>query len=161
MSSYLILKYLHILSAVIVVGTGIGIAFFMLMASRSNHLESMAITIKHVVLADWIFTTPAVITQFVTGILLMQHLGYSYTSQWFFTVMSLFIFIGCCWLPVLLIQYRLKNLAEQTLSLNHSKTIHEPAFTHLMHWWLGLGIAAFLTILVIFWLMIFKPLNII
>ena len=74
---------LHILSVVVVAGTGTGIAFFMFMASRSSNVTAMAVTARHVVLADWIFTAPAVVIQFVTGVLLMMRLGYSFTSTWF------------------------------------------------------------------------------
>lgn len=160
MNSYFLLKYLHILSAVTVAGTGAGIAFFMLMASRSKHLSHVAITAKYVVLADWVFTTPAVIMQFVTGVLLMNRLGYSYSSSWFFAVIGLFIFIGFCWLPVVVIQYRLKYLTEKALVNDDISPDFAAKFARLMRWWVGLGIPAFLAILVIFWLMIAKPLNV-
>lgn len=158
MDSYHLLKLLHILAAVVVTGTGAGIAFFMLMASRSNNLQAIAVTAKHVILADWLFTTPAVITQFITGILLMNRLGFSYTSSWFLAVISLFIFIGLCWLPVIVIQYRLKSLAVAALTAQ--KPTVTPQFKRLIHWWIALGIPAFLAILIIFWLMVFKPLPI-
>jgi len=157
MDNYLLLKLIHILSAVVVAGTGTGIAFFMFMANRSNNAQAIAVTAKHVVLADWLFTTPAVVTQFVTGVLLMNTLGWSYSSPWFLTVLSLFIFIGGCWLPVIYIQYRLKALAE-TAAAEGQIT---PEFKRLMKWWTVLGIPAFLSILVIFWLMVFKPLAVV
>lgn len=157
MDSYLILKFIHILSAVVIAGTGTGIAFFMFMASRSASIETIAITAKTVILADWIFTAPAVLIQFMTGIFLMLKLGYSFTSIWFLTVLSLFIFIGICWIPVVVIQYKLKSLA--TLSLENGRL--DPRFNTLMYYWVSLGIPAFISILVIFWLMVFKPLSVI
>ena len=153
MDSYHLLKMLHVLAAVVITGTGAGIAFFMLMAHRSSNIAAIAITSRHVVLADWIFTTPAVAIQFVTGILLMQRLGYSFSSAWFLLVISLFIFIGLCWIPVVLIQYKLKALANLALDTGRL----QPSFHHLMRIWTCLGIPAFLSVLVIFWLMIFKP----
>jgi len=75
LDSYLLLKLIHILSAVVVAGTGTGIAFFMFMANRSSNVAAIAVTAHHVVLADWVFTTPAVIAQFVSGVLLMLKLG--------------------------------------------------------------------------------------
>lgn len=151
---YLLLKFLHILGAVTIGGTGAGIAFFMFMANRSNNIQAIAVTAKNVVLADWIFTTPAVIIQLITGVLLMLRLGYSFTATWFLVVIALFIFIGVCWLPVVVIQYRLKALAEQSLNTH----VISPQFKQLMRWWTALGIPAFLALLVIFYLMIFKPL---
>jgi len=148
---------IHLLSAVILAGTGTGIAFFMFMANRSQNIAAIAVTAKHVVLADWIFTTPAVIIQCMTGILLMNKLGYSYSSTWFLLVLALFVFIGLCWLPVVYIQYKLKHAAEQSIK----KGILAAEFKPLMRIWTALGIPAFAAILVIFWLMIFKPYSVI
>ena len=153
MDSYLILKLIHILSAVVVTGTGAGIAFFMFMVSRSRDVAAIAVTARLVVLADWLFTAPAVATQFVTGILLMNTLGYSFTSTWFLWVMALFFFIGLCWLPVIVIQYRLRTMADTSLSTG----VLDPEFKKMMRIWTALGVPAFVSILIIFWLMVFKP----
>ena len=153
MDYYLMLKLIHILAAVVVTGTGAGIAFFMFMANRSNNPQVIYITAKHVIVADWIFTTPAVIIQIVTGIFLMNIQGYSFSSPWFYWVIGLFVFIGVCWLPVLKIQYKLRELAKISLDSNEVT----PEFKSLMKTWTLLGIPAFLAILGIFWLMVFKP----
>ena len=112
MDNYLVLRFVHILSAVVVAGTGVGIAFFMFMASRSNNPQAIAVTARNVVLADWLFTAPAVVIQFLSGWLLMNRLNWSFSSQWFLAVLALFIFIGVCWIPVLFIQYRLRYYAD-------------------------------------------------
>jgi len=153
MDSYLLLKLIHILSAVVITGTGAGIAFFMFMASRSNNPQAIYTTTKHVVLADWIFTMPAVITQLITGMMLMKKLNYSFSSEWFYWVIGLFILIGICWLPVVRIQYRLRELAKASAETNQVR----PEFIKLMRVWTILGITAFTAILIIFWLMVFKP----
>lgn len=153
LDNYLLLKMIHILSAVVVAGTGTGIAFFMFMANRSSNVAAIATTARHVVLADWIFTAPAIVVQFVSGILLMMKLGYSFTSTWFFLVIALFLFIGICWIPVVLIQYKLKTLADSSLNTG----ILHPRFKKMMRLWTALGVPAFIAILVIFWLMVFKP----
>ena len=153
MDNYLLLKLIHILSAVVLVGTGTGIAYFMLMASRTNNVQAIYITANHVILADWIFTTPAVLIQLMTGVLLMNELGYSYTSLWFYWVIALFILVGLCWLPVLRIQYRLREIAKTCLETN--KLTAE--FNRLIRLWIILGVPAFFAILMIFWLMVFKP----
>ena len=153
MEYYLILKLIHILSAVVVTGTGAGIAFFMFMANRSNNPQAIYITAKHVILGDWIFTTPAVITQIITGVILMNIQGYSLSSPWFYWVVGLFVFIGFCWLPVLKIQYKLRELAK--ISVDSYQVT--PEFKMLMRTWTLLGIPAFIAILAIFWLMVFKP----
>ena len=154
MDSYLWLKLLHIIAATIVAGTGSGIAFFMLMAYRSENDETFRIITRLVVIADWIFTTPAVITQFVTGVLLMNILGYSFSSTWFLVVISLFIFIGCCWIPVIFIQIKLSKLVNvKPGGGRDNKKIEQ-----LMRIWTVSGIPAFISVIVIFWLMVFKPL---
>ncbi len=152
LDSYLALKLVHVLCAVVVAGTGAGIAFFMLMASRSASLEAIALTARHVVLADWLFTAPAVVLQFVSGVLLMERLGYSYASAWFLWVISLFCFVGLCWLPVVAIQCRLKALAESALASGRL----DARFGPLMRAWTLLGIPAFAAVLAIFFLMVFK-----
>ncbi|MCP5206508.1 MAG: DUF2269 domain-containing protein [Hahellaceae bacterium] len=157
MEYYLTIKLIHVLAAVVVAGTGTGIAFFMFMANRSNNTQAIAVTTKHVVLADWIFTFPAVIVQFVTGMMLVDILNYSYTSAWFLAVIGLFIFIGACWLPVIYLQYRLKHYADQAMD----EGVLSDSFKKTMKLWTALGIPAFAAILVIFWLMIFKPLSVV
>ena len=155
MDNYLLLKYIHILCAFVLAGTGAGIAFFMLMACLTKNITVIATTARHVVLADWIFTAPAILGQFITGTLLMKKLQYSFESPWFMSVFSLFVFIGCCWIPVVVIQYRLKKLAveaEVTGVLSHK-------FYRAMKYWIALGIPAFISILLILWLMVFKPLD--
>jgi len=157
MEYYLPIKMIHILAAVVVAGTGTGIAFFMFVANRSNNVQAITVTTKHVVLADWIFTFPAVIVQFVTGMLLMNMLNYSFSSKWFLAVISLFIFIGACWLPVVYLQYKLKNLADEAIECG----VLSDSFKKTMKLWTALGVPAFLSIIVIFWLMVFKPLPMI
>ncbi len=157
MDNYLLVKYIHILCAFVLVGTGAGIAFFMLMASRTKNITVIASAVRIVVLADWLFTTPAVIGQLITGVLLMRRLQYSFTAPWFLSVITLFIFIGCCWVPVVFIQYRLKKLA-----MDAEKTgVLSDAFYRTMKYWVALGVLAFTGILIMLWLMVFKPLAII
>jgi uncharacterized membrane protein len=151
--NYLLLKYLHILFATVLLGTGAGIAFFMLMAAWSRNSKLILHTARIVIIADWVFTAPAVIGQLVTGILLMKRLQYSFHAPWFLSVISLFIFIGCCWFPVVYLQYRLRELArdaEQTGALSAD-------FHKAMQLWIALGIPAFAGMLIMLWLMIFKP----
>lgn len=155
MSVYLLLKFLHVLGATVLIGTGAGIAFFMLLASRSGDSRLVAGTARMVVIADWVFTAPAVLLQFATGIWLMEVTGYAYDSAWFLTALALFLFIGACWLPVVVIQYRLRRAAEAM--------VEGGAGTELRRWmcrWVALGIPAFSAILLLLWLMVAKPLPV-
>ena len=154
MDSHLALRLIHILSAAVLAGTGAGIAFFMFMAARSGNPQAIAVTARHVVLADWLFTAPAILVQFVTGIWLMKLLRYPFDSAWFMAVISLFIFVGCCWIPVVFIQYRLKSIA----AAHAHGDFPVERFGKLMRLWTALGIPAFAAVLILFWLMVYKPL---
>lgn len=155
MTDYFLLKTLHILSAVVLMGTGSGIAFFMLMAVLSRSQETIRHVSRIVILADWLFTAPAVLVQLITGVWLMSLLNVSFTSPWFLTVAALFILIGCCWLPVVWIQYQLHREACME---NGFLSVR---FKRLMRLWMALGIPAFAAMLVLFWLMVAKPLAVI
>jgi len=108
----------------------------------------MAVTTKSVVMADWIFTTPAVVVQFVTGLWLTQYLNISMDSAWFITVLGLFVLVGACWVPVVWIQIRIRDLIAAEADSDSYRT--------LMRWWIALGVPAFTSILVIFYLMVSK-----
>ena len=148
MNTYLTLKLIHIMSAAILFGTGMGTAFFMLRAYLSGNTEALRVTTRDVVLADWLFTTPAVVIQLITGFWLMNILNISYSSLWFVLVISLFILVGLCWLPVVGIQIRITAMMNRGAS---PKDIQ-----HLFKAWVALGIPAFLSMIVLFWLMVSK-----
>ncbi|MGB1239609.1 MAG: DUF2269 family protein [Pseudomonadales bacterium] len=157
MDSYLWLKLVHVLSATVLMGTGCGIAFFMWVAARADNPQVIAHTTRYVVLADWLFTAPAVIIQAGSGVLLMKLLGFSFQAPWFSAVSALFLFVGLCWLPVVVIQYKLRTEAKQALQQGRLSE----RFKQLMRLWLALGMPAFAAMLILFWLMIFKPLSVV
>ena len=148
MNAHLWIKLAHILSATILFGTGMGTAFFMLKAFLSRSEEAMRVTTQTVVMADWLFTTPAVIVQLLTGVWLTSRLGISFDSSWFVAVISLYVFVGLCWIPVVWIQIRIKNL----IAAGHPRI----AYQNLMRAWIALGVPAFTAVVVIFYLMVSK-----
>ncbi|MDH3747021.1 MAG: DUF2269 domain-containing protein [Gammaproteobacteria bacterium] len=149
MDGYLAVKLLHILSSTVLFGTGLGTAFFMLRAWQSKSDEAMRVTTAHVVQADWLFTTPAVVVQLATGLWLTSQIGISYLSLWFAVVITLFALVGACWLPVVWIQIHIRNLI--------GKGVEPSQYRRLMRWWMALGIPAFLAVLALFVLMVYKP----
>ena len=150
MTAYEALKVLHILGTVLIFGTGIGTAFFLLMAYRTRDLDAIRVTTRHVVVADWLFTAPAVIAQPITGALLMRMLGMRVDSAWFVAVVALFVLTGLCWIPVVAIQYRLRNLASAAKTYADLPAV----FHHLMRWWIALGVPAFVAVMLIVVLMV-------
>jgi uncharacterized membrane protein len=151
---YLWVKWLHILSSTLLFGTGLGIAFFFWLAHRRGDPRVIAETARTVVIADMCFTAPAVIVQFATGLWLVHRLGIPLSSFWIQTALILFFVIGACWLPVLVLQVRARNLAQ--LAADAGTTL-PPAYHSAMRWWFWLGWPAFLSVLAIFWLMVMKP----
>lgn len=152
--SYLILKYVHILGAAILFGTGLGIAFFMFAAVRLLDVAGIAAIARIVVLADAIFTLTAVLLQPITGALLVWQAGYSFFEFWVVMSLSLYLLIGLCWIPVVFMQMEMRRLAEAALI--KSEALPE-RFYVLYRRWLILGWPAFAFMLGIFYLMIFKP----
>jgi len=154
MSDLLIfVQWLHILGATVLIGTGAGIAFFMLMAHRTGDTRLIAHVAETVVIADFLFTALAVIVQPVTGIWLAYLIGWPLLTPWIIWSLALYIFIGLCWLPVVWIQIRLRNLARE--AARNDAALPEQYF-RLYKIWLALGIPAFSAILVIVWLMLAK-----
>jgi len=148
MTLYLWVKLVHILSATVLFGTGLGTAFFMLRAHLSRNDEAMAVTTRNVVMADWLFTTPAVIVQLLTGLWLTDKLNISFGSTWFIAVICLYGFVGICWIPVVWIQIRIRDLI--------AGGAQRDAYRLLMRWWMALGVPAFASVLVLFFLMVFR-----
>jgi uncharacterized membrane protein len=128
---YLILKYLHVVGAMLILGTGVGIAFFMLMAHLSRDATFVARTAGVVVLADFIFTATAVITQPITGYLLIRVTGVSLAEGWIVGSLALYVATGAFWLPVVWIQVRMRDLAKQAVSTGNDL----PAAYHRLFWW--------------------------
>ena len=151
---YLLLKYIHVLSSTLLFGTGLGTAFHGWMAGRSRDLHAMAVVGRNVVIADWIFTAPAVVVQPITGLLLMRAMGYAFTTPWLLVAMALYVFVGACWLPVVWLQIRMHRLAGKAL---RDGTGLPPLYFRYASWWFALGWPAFIGVLAIFYLMIFKP----
>ncbi|MES2353288.1 MAG: DUF2269 domain-containing protein [Pseudomonadota bacterium] len=151
---YLSLKWIHILSAFLLFGTGLGSAFYKFMADRSGDTRTIAIVMGHVVLADWIFTTPTILIQPISGFRLAYLAGYSFTSGWLAAALILYIIAGACWVPVVYLQIRMRNLAEKAAALAQPlpKEYHRTA-----RLWFWLGVPAFISMIAVLYLMVFKP----
>lgn len=149
---FLSLKLIHIASAIILFGLGCGTVFFKMMADRSGNHAAIAITSKHVVLADWWFTTPTVIIQPLTGILMADQLGWSLTDAWLMQSIILYALTGLCWLPVVYLQLRMRDMAIDSLENNQSLPEQYYYYSKL---WMWLGVPAFFAMLSITILMVF------
>lgn len=152
--TYLWVKWIHILASTLLFGTGMGIAFFMWMAHLRGDVRVIAAMARVVVIADACFTAPAVAVQLGTGIWLMRLMGLPLGVFWVKTALVLFFVVGACWVPVLWLQVRARNLARQAAADNEPLP---PAYYRAMRLWFWLGWPAFLGVVAIFWLMVMKP----
>lgn len=154
MDGYVLLKVAHVLGAAVLFGTGMGIAFFMVMAHRTGRAELIAHTAGIVVVADTLFTATAVVLQPVTGALLAVRAGYPLLSGWIAASLALYVVTGLFWLPVVWIQLRLRDLARAAAA----EGAPLPARYHrLYRVWFAFGWPAFAAVMAIFWLMVTKP----
>ncbi|BEP59405.1 DUF2269 family protein [Variovorax sp. V118] len=154
MNTYLVLKWLHIVSSVLMVGTGLGSAFYMFFANRSGSVPAQAVVSRLVVRADWWFTTPTVILQPVTGFALAHLAGWPLSTPWLALSLGLFAFAGACWLPVVWLQIRMAALAGQA---HREDTALPSLYLRYQRYWELLGYPAFVAMAVVFWLMVNKP----
>jgi uncharacterized membrane protein len=151
---YLWLKWIHILSSTLLLGTGLGIAFFMWVAHLRGDARVIAATARTVVIADTFFTAPAVVIQLGTGLWLAHLMGLPLSHSWLLWALILFAVVGACWLPVLWLQIRARDLAQAAVDRNEPLPA---AYYRAMRWWYRLGWPAFIALIGIFWLMVMKP----
>lgn len=148
------IKLLHILSSVLMVGTGFGSAFYMYMANRSRNLQAQFVVIRLVVKADWWFTSPTVIIQPLSGIAMVHLAGWPFDAPWLLWSYALYVLAALCWLPVVWLQIQMHNM---TKIADKTSTELPLKFWRYARYWEWLGYPAFCTMGVIYWLMVTKP----
>ncbi len=152
--AYTLIKTVHIISSTILFGTGLGTAFFMFCSRFAPDLHEKYFAARTAVLADWIFTTPAVIIQPLTGVMLIRLGGYAPLSLWLTATYVLYVLIGLLWLPVVWIQIKLRDMLAQSLKTGEALP---PLFEKMFRMWITFGAHAFLGVIAIFFLMVMKP----
>ena len=126
MDLYLALKFLHLIGAAVLFGTGLGIAFFLYRAERKEEPEAIAATLRTVVLADYVFTATAAIAQPLTGLALVHLGGYALSQTWLWASLALYVLVGVCWLPVVALQIRMRDLAEAAVAAANEPKLPQP-----------------------------------
>ena len=153
---YLILKTIHILSAVLLLGTGFGSAFYKFFTQRGGDVRAMAEVDRLVVRADWWFTTPTVLIQPISGIWMAKLAGWPLTTPWIATSLALYLLAGACWLPVVVLQIRMAKLSRHAAGTGKPLP---PSYARMARTWTLLGIPAFAAMLSVVLLMVFKPMG--
>ena len=153
--TYLVVKWLHILSSTLLFGTGLGSAFYMYFASRTRDVRAIAVVVRYVVIADWLFTTPTIILQPLTGFYLVYLAHFPLASAWIVWSIALYLLAGAAWLPVVWMQIRMRDMASDVLRSGAPEL--PPSYWTYLRWWAALGVIAFLALVVVFYLMVAKP----
>lgn len=151
---YVIVKWLHVLSSTLLFGTGIGSAWYMLTASLSRQPQAVAVVVRHVVLADWLFTATTLVFQPLSGWYLAWRIGLPLGTPWVAWSFVLYAVAGVCWLPVVVLQMRMRDLARDAVA--RGEALPPRYFTYLRVW-IVLGVPALLALLAVFYLMVAKP----
>jgi uncharacterized membrane protein len=151
---YLTVKWLHILSSTLLFGTGLGSAYYMYFASRTRDARAVAVVARYVVLADWLFTATTVVFQPLSGWYLARLAGFPLSTPWIAWSFGLYFLAGACWLPVVWIQLRMRELARRAAESNAELP---PRYWTYLRVWTILCMPAFVALIVVFWLMVAKP----
>lgn len=151
---YVVVKWLHILSATFMFGTGLGSAFYLFFTNRSRDVRAIAVVARQVVWADWLFTAPAVVIQPATGAYLLYLAGISWDAPWIAWTLVLYVLAGACWLPVVWLQIRMRDLARDAAAAG---TPLPEQYWRYARWWVALGVPAFTSMVAIYYLMVAKP----
>ncbi|MHB1949378.1 MAG: DUF2269 family protein [Gammaproteobacteria bacterium] len=151
---YAWIKIIHIISASVLFGTGLGTAFYMFYANLQNDVKLIAKATTEVVIADWLFTLTSGIIQAITGFILIYLKGYSLLSFWVLGSILGYVIAGACWVPVVWLQMRCRDLA--ILASANNSSLPDEYKKYYRIWWL-LGIPAFISLVIVFYLMTNKP----
>jgi uncharacterized membrane protein len=151
---YVVMKWLHILSSTFLFGTGIGSAWYMLFANVSRDVRVIALVSRYVVMADWLFTATTAVFQPASGFYMIHLAGYPMHSRWIVWSLALYVVALACWLPVVWLQMRLRDLAFEAA---RDDTPLPPLYWTCFRTWVALGVPAFFAFVWIFWLMVAKP----
>jgi uncharacterized membrane protein len=152
---YLLWKWLHVVSSTVLFGTGIGSAFYLLVASLHRDPPVVVAVARYVVIADWLFTATTVVLQPLTGGLMMHLAGLSPGTPWLAWSIGLYALAVACWLPVVLLQMRMRDLAGAAAAQGVALPA---AYWRAFRYWVALGIPAFFAFLAVFYLMVVKSL---
>ena len=151
---YLFVKWVHVISSTVLFGTGIGSAYYLLATTLSRDVRAIAVVSRMLVRADWMFTATTAVLQPLTGFWLAHRIGLPLATPWLAASIVLYVLAIACWLPVVVLQIRLR---EHASAADREGRALPPAYWRLFKWWVALGIPAFVLFLALFWLMIAKP----
>jgi uncharacterized membrane protein len=152
--AYLLVKWLHVLSSTLLFGTGIGSAFYLWVVSLHRDVHAIAVVARYVVIADWLFTATTVVFQPLSGFWLVHRARIPWQGGWVGWSVLLYALAVACWLPVVVLQMRMRDLAIHAAAIGHPLPA---AYWRVFRIWMALGVPAFLAFVAVFYLMVVKP----
>ena len=153
-NAIIVVKWLHVLSSTLLFGTGVGSAFYLFFVSRTRDVHAVAVVSRFVVIADWCFTATTIVFQPLSGFWLLHRMGYPPAARWVWWATGLFVLAALCWLPVVWLQMRLRDVARAADVAGRELP---PAYWNYFGWWVALGVPAFVFFLAVFYLMVARP----
>lgn len=153
MATYLVLKALHVLAAVVFLGTGLGSAWYRDRADRSGDLRNIAWAQREIVRADLLFTVPSALLLPLTGAGMVWNSGLPWTTGWILAGFGGYLVAGLCWLPAFWLQIELRKLADRALEEGSALP---PRYRQYAAWWRALGVPSFLAAITAVWVMVAK-----
>ncbi|MHA1151326.1 MAG: DUF2269 family protein [Alphaproteobacteria bacterium] len=151
---YLWLKWLHVVSATVLFGTGLGTALHMWLTHLRRDPRAIAVVARNVVLVDWLFTATSGVVQPVSGFVLTYLAAADPFESWLVVSYVLYAIAAMCWFPVVWLQTRVRAIAVAAVA---NETPLPPEYDRRMRAWFWLGWPAFLSLLAIFALMVMRP----
>jgi uncharacterized membrane protein len=152
--AFLWLKIIHVISSCVLFGTGLGTAFYMFYVNFQKDIELIALATKQVVFADWLFTGTSGVIQFITGMVMVYLKGYGFTQAWIFYSIVGYLIALSCWLPVVYLQIQCRDMAFEAVKMGTA--LPKKYYDYYRIWWI-LGIPAFVSLVIIFFLMTNRP----
>jgi uncharacterized membrane protein len=150
---YLVVKWLHVLSSTVLFGAGVGSAFHLFAATLQRHTGAVAGATRNVVIADWLLTLPTAIFQPLSGLWLVHLMHVPVSTPWIAWSLALYAVAMACWIPVVFIQFRLRDHAARALASDSGLS---PSYRKLFAAWVILGFGGLFSFAAIFWLMVAK-----
>ncbi len=112
--TYSILKFLHVLGVVLLIGNVTITAYWKVFADRTRDGVLVAHAQRAVIYADWLFTLPGIVLILVGGYGMAYHAGLNlFESPWLVWGQVFFLVSGLIWLAVLVpVQIRQSRVAR-------------------------------------------------
>lgn len=154
MSSYLILKSLHIVGAILFIGNIVVTGWWKAMADRTGEPAIIAYAQRQVTLTDWVFTAGGVLVVLTTGLANVRLMGIPLTTTWVAWGLGLFTLSGVIWLGIL-VPLQVK-LARLTRAFSAGEPVGE-LYWRLEWQWMFWGVIATLLPLAVVAIMVLKP----